>query len=189
MKNSIYDKRQVPSIHTGCSLAETGAGDYDDFDNPLKELEVIPEGTEEKWLLTMDKKYMGFDGEITEVEHVLKPEVKSPEFVREEPLITITVPEKVHPIIFLKETVANLEHAWVFISKDVEAKLRELPIMYHQNTVAYGEFFRFENFDEISLQRVKYFDDWKVFYEWKFNDENFTRTDTPEFIIQLEMQH
>lgn len=188
MKNSIYNKREVPSIHPGCSLAETGASDYDDFDNPLEALEIIPKGKENEWLFKQVRTYMGFDGETVEVKYMLSPEAKAPSYVREEALVTITVPEGVHPITFLKETVANLEHAWVFVSKEVAERLRKLPTKYYQDTVAYGEFFRFETFDEISLQKVKYFDDWKVLYEWSFERERFMRPDAPEFIIQLEMK-
>lgn len=188
MKNSIYNKRKVPSINPRCSLAETGRNDYDDYDNPLKALKVIPEGTEDRWLIEETKECESFDGEYLKIERVLRPEVKAPACVRNETLVTITVPEGVHPITFLKETVANLEHAWVFVSKEVAKMLRKLPTKYYQDTVAYGEFFRFETFDEISLQTVEYFDDWKVLCEWEFEGDKFARTANPEFIIQLEMK-
>ena len=67
MKNSIYNKREVPSVHSGCSLAETGAGDYDDFDNPLKALDIIPEGKEVPFVKNVNK-YVS-DGEHYEDVH------------------------------------------------------------------------------------------------------------------------
>lgn len=190
MKNNTnnQDKRVVPSVHSGCSLAETGWSEYDDYDNPLKSFKIIPEGTESNWLVDEVNEYDGFDGKSVEIVHVLKPEIIDPSYVRDEALITITVPEGVHPITFLKENVSNLDQAWVLLSKNVVETLRELPNRYHQKTVAYGEFFRFENFDTVSLQEIEYFDDWKVLLNWEFDKEKFERNDTPDFIIQLKMK-
>jgi len=63
-----------------------------------------------------------------------------------------------------------------------------MPYRYHQATVAYGEFFRFESFDEISLQDVKYFENWKVFLEGKISEKEVYRPDEPKSIIEVVME-
>lgn len=182
--NSV--KTVVPSIKSRCSLAETGKNEYDDYDNPLLPLRIIPHGTEPRWVTEEVEEYEGFDGNSVNIRRALKPGIYDPSCVREEPVVIITVPEDVHPIAFLKGIVADLNQAWVFVTEKVVERLRKLPTKYHQATVAYGEFFRFENLDTISLQAVKYFDDWKVFLDWEFDGKKFTRKDIPEFIILLE---
>lgn len=188
MKHIISNGRNVPSIPCGCSLAETGRSEYDDYDNPLKALKVIPEGTEDRWLDKAVEYYTAYEEETVEVVNSLKPGIDSPSDVRDEGIVTITIPKDVHPIEFLKKIVANSDRAWIFVNESIVETLRKLPTKYHQNTVAYGEFFRFENLDTISLQAIEYFDDWKVILDWEFDGEKFTRVDVPEFIIQLELR-
>lgn len=188
MKNSKNNNvKNVPSIHTGCSMAETGYNDYDDFDHPLKALDIIPEGKEIPFVKTVDS--YSADGEDCEVVgFTLPPEMENPSSVREEPLVTVVVPSGVHPITFLKEKGVDIENSWIFMNDDVADVLRKMPYRYHQATVAYGEFFRFENFDTISLQSVKYFDSWKVLLDWEFDGKKFERNDTPECIIEVVME-
>ena len=186
MKNSINERRNVPSIHTGCSLAETGYFDYDDYNNPLGELDIV-EGTEVE-LLEERTQRDGFDGPYLEIKIKLPPEVKKPADARKEPLVTITVPLGVHPIAFLKEKGVEITKAWVFMDSSVVETMRKSPRRYHQESVAYGEFFRFENFDTISLQEVKYFDTWKVLLEWEFDGEKLQRPEIPETIIEVVME-
>ena len=75
-----------------------------------------------------------------------------------------------------------------FLHKNVVDVLRSRPLKYHQKTVAYGEFFRFEDLDEISLQEVEHFTDWKIIFEGKIDGEVFYRPDTPELIIEVVME-
>jgi len=188
MKNSNNNYvNNVPCIHSGCSMAETGWSEYDDFDNPLKPLDIIPEGKEN--LLVKNVNSYTYNGEDYEdVDFGLPPEMENPSTVREEPLVTVIVPSGVHPITFLKEKGVNIENSWVFINNDVADVLRKMPYKYHQATVAYGEFFRFENFDTISLQFVKYFDNWNVLLDWEFDGKKFVRNDKPECIIEVVME-
>ena len=187
MKNSIYNKREVPSVHSGCSLAETGAGDYDDFDNRLEDLDIIPDGKEISFVRNEDS--YRYDGEEhVNVELTLPPKIQNPSSVREEPLVIVVVPVGVHPFTFLKEKGVNMEKSWIFMHNDVVDMLRKMPYRYHQATVAYGEFFRFESFDEISLQDVKYFKKWKILLEGKICGKELYRTDTPERIIEVVME-
>ena len=186
MKNSIYNKREVPTMHPRCSLAETGAGDYDDFDNPLGALNIIPEGTDIQ-LLEEKEQHDGFDGPYVDVKLSLPPEVERPSHVRKENLVTVEVPSGVHPFTFLKEKGVDIENSWIFMNDDVVDTLKKMPYRYHQVTVAYGEFFRFESFDEISLQEVEYFKKWKIILEGKICEKEFYRTDSPESIIEVVM--
>lgn len=180
-KNNV----NVPnSIHSGCSLAETGSHDYDDFDNPLAPLDIIPEEADIQFVENCRQMFDGFDGPYLEVRRVLPSGIKSPSDVRKEILVSVTIPSGEHPIDFLKRHV-EITNAWVFLDSNVLEALRKLPHKFHQATVAYGEFFRFEDFDTISLQEVQYFDDWKVLKNWNFDGEEFSRVDTPDFIVQL----
>lgn len=99
----------------------------------------------------------------------------------------MAVPLGVHPITFLKENgiVEGIENAWVFMNKDVVDVLRKMPYKFHQKSVAYGEVFRYENFDIISLQEVKYFSDWKIVREGEINEKRFFMPDAPEVIIEV----
>ena len=187
MKNSIFNKKEVPAVHPGCSLAETGRGEYDDFDNPLKPLDIIPESKKES-VLKKDLKPYVCDGEnYEEVKYVLSHEIVNPAQVREEALVTVVIPSGVHPVTFLKEHL-DIEKAWVFMHNDVVQILRDMPRRFYHDTVAYGEFFRFENFDTISLQKVEHFDKWKVLVEWDFGEGVCVREDIPEFIIELVIE-
>ena len=185
MKSSIFNKREVPAVHPVCSLAETGRGEYDDFDNPLKPLDIISEGDKELVLKEELKPY-GCDG-YTEVNHLLDDKIVSPSQLCKKGLVTVAVPSGVHPITFLKENGIDvgIEKAWVFMKKDVVDVLRKMPYKFHQKSVAYGEIFRYENFDIISLQEVKYFLDWKVVLEGEINGKKFYRPDVPEIIIEV----
>lgn len=186
MKNSIYNKREVPSVHLGCSMAETGV--YDDFDNPLKALNIIPENKENTVLVRTVEKFIS-DGEYhEEVRCELSSEIENPSHVMDERFtIMVVVPSGVHPFTYLKEIGVDMTKDWVFLHEDVVDVLRKLPCMYHQETVAYGEFFRFEDFDEVSLQKVKYFADWKVILEGKINEEEFYRPERLESVIEVVM--
>lgn len=187
MENSIYNKREVPSIHPGCSMAETGWNEWDDYDNPLKPLDIIPEG---KVIHFIERKteYKGCDGPYVDVKIELPSEFEHPSSVREEPLVTVTVPSGVHPITFLKEKGVDIENSWIFMNNDVVEAIQKMPYRYHQATVAYGEFFRFESLDTISLQSVKYFDSWKVLLDWEFDGKEFVRIDNPVSIIEVVME-
>jgi len=114
--------------------------------------------------------------------------MENPSSVREEPLVTVVVPSGIHPIAFLKGNGVNIQKSWVFMNNDVADVLRNTPYKFHQATVAYGEFFRFENLDTISLQFVKYFDNWKVLLDWEFDGKKFVRIDKPECIIEVVME-
>ena len=186
MKDNKNTNVNVPCIHSGCNLAETGASDYDNFDAPLGALDIT-EGQDVQ-LVEERNQRDGFDGPYVEVKVTLPPQVQNPADVREEPMVTITVPSGVHPITFLKEKGVEITKAWVFMDSNVVKTLRKLPRRYHQNTVAYGEFFRFENLDTISLQEVKYFDHWHVLLEWEFNGEKLQRPEIPETIIEVVME-
>lgn len=188
MKNSIYTKREVPVMHPGCSMAETGAGDWDDFDNPLGEFNIIPEGKESLLVRNVDE--YRFDGETQkEVYYTLPSEIEKPSSIRDESVITVFVPSDVHPFSYLKEIGIDItKAAWIFLHKDVIDVLRKLPWRHYLDTVAYGEFFRFEDFDTVSLQKVEYFPEWKVILEGKVGEQEFYRPDTPEYIIELVME-
>ena len=187
MKNSIYTEREVPMMHPGCSMAETGASDYDDFDNPLPAFNVIPEGKE----IPFVKKECStpYDGSecYKYTEYILPSDIKTPADVREEPRITVVIPEGIHPFTYLKESGVDFTKTWIFLSMDVIATMRKLPVHFHHATVAYGEFFRFVDLNEISLQKVEHFPDWKMIFEGKLDDEEFYRTETPECIIEVVM--
>jgi len=187
--NSIYTEREVPSVHPGCTLAETGAGDYDDFDNPLKSFNVIPEGKEDTVLVRTVKKYIS-DGEYHEDFHYeLSSEIECPSDALEEQFsITVVVPSGVHPFDYLKKSGVNIANAWVFMHKEVVDNLRTLPYKHHLETVAFGEFFRFEDCDTISLQCVEHFPNWKVILVGKINEEDFYRPESPETIIEVVMK-
>lgn len=181
------NKAYVPYIHPGCSLAETGRGEYDDFDNPLRALDIIPEGKEISFVRT-EKTYR-FDGEdYVDIKFALPPEMKNPSSIRKEPLIAVIITPGVHPITFLKEKGVNIENAWIFMHEEVVETLRKLPYRYHQKTVAYGEFFRFEDFDTISLQTVQYLPNWRVVLNGQINGKEFSRPSTPECIIELVIE-
>ena len=185
MKNSIYNKREVPSVHFGCSMAETGASDYDDFDNPLAPLNVIPEG---KDILFVENRteYTGIDGKYEDVKRELPAGLENPSSVREEPLVTVVVSSGVHPITLVNPEVIN--HAWIFYRKDVVEEIRKFPYKYQQDSIAYGEFFRLENCDSFSLQKVEYFEGWRVLRECEINGIVYQRPEVPEYIIELVME-
>ena len=188
MKNSINNKeKNVSCIHPGCGFAETGRSDYDDFDNPLKAIDIIPQGTEIRLIETKNVQN-GLDGPYLEITRQLPPEVARPSDVRRESLVTVIVPAGEHPIDFLKEIGVDITKAWVFMEEKVVKTLKEFPCKFHQKTVAYGEFFRFENFDTISLQTVEYFDSWRVLFNWEFDGKKFGRTEEPEVIIEVVME-
>lgn len=186
--NSIYNKREVPGVHTGCSMAETGAYDYDDFDNPLGKLNIISK--EKECLLVRNVDTYQYDGENhANVYYTLSSEIQNPSSVREETTIKVVVPSGIHPITFLRERIMiDVSEAWVFLHKDVVDVLRKLPCRYHQNTVASGEFFRFEDFTEISLQEVEYFSKWKVIFELRDDEGMILRPWLPKFIIEVVME-
>lgn len=185
MKNSIYNQKEVPSIHTGCSLAETGASEYDDFDNPLGELDIIPRGTDIHFVEERNE-VEGFDGPYVEVKVTLPLEIQNPSSVRDEPLVTVVVSSGVHPITLFNPEVIN--HAWIILDKDVVEKIREFPYKFQQDTISYGEFFRLENNDSFSLQKVKYFEGWRVLQECNIDGTIFQRPKYPEFIIEMVME-
>ena len=186
--NSINNKvNNVPSVHKGCSMAETGWNDYDDFDHPLKPLDIIPKGKEIPFVKT-EASYRADGEDYVDIDFKLPPEMESPSSVREETLVTVTVPYGVHPFSYLKAKGVDVSQAWVFVHKDVVDVFRKLPYRFHQETVAYGEFFRFENFDTISLQTVKYFSNWKVILEGRFDEGMFFRPDIPKIIIEVVME-
>lgn len=185
MKNSIYSKREVPSIHPGCSLAETGAGDYDDFDNPLGAFDIVSEEKKKEVLTKKIETWKGYDGECTEVEFVLKPEIKFPSSVRNEHLKLIPILYGDDPFISLKNMGIDFENSWVLISGAIVDALRKKPCSYHHETIAYGEFFRFLDGDEISLQNVKYFEKWKIILEGKICGKEFYRADKPTHIYEV----
>jgi len=182
--NSINNKvNYVPN------MAEPRFTDFDDLDNPLKPLDIIPEG-KENFLKTEAKPYE-YDGEKhMNVSYILTSEIKNPSDVREEQLVRVVVPSGVHPITFLKENGigVDIEKTWIFMNNDVADVLRKMPYKFHQATVAYGEFFRFENFDTISLQKVKYFPDWNVVLEGKIDEKVFGRPEIPQIIIEVIME-
>lgn len=186
MENSIFNKRQVPVMHPGCSLAETGAAEFDDFDNPLKPLDIVPVGTD--ILVEMESVWESFDGRHVEVYLKLPEGIENPSSVRQESHEIVVVPLGVHPVTFLKEKGVDITTAWVFMHEEVVKTLRKLPCRFHQKTVAYGEFFRFEDFDTMSLQEVEYFPKWRVVYEGEINEKRFHRNDTPERIIEVVME-
>ena len=189
MKNSSnnYEKKNVPSIQCGCSLAETGRNEYDDYNNPLKPLDIIPQGKEIPFVKNVNS--YRYDGEEYEdINFTLPPEMENPSSVRDELLVTVMVPSGVHPITFLKENGVDIENSWIFMNNDVVDVLKKMPYKFHQATVAYGEFFRFNNFDTISLQAVKYFNNWKVLLNGEFDGKKFVRIDKPECIIEVMME-
>lgn len=184
MKNSIYNEREVPMMHPRCSMAETGAGDYDDFDNPLKSFNIIPEGKED--LLIRHVEAYKYDGENhEEVSYTLPCGIENPSSVREEPLVTVVVSSEVHPITLLNPEV--IKNAWIFCKEDVVEEIRKFPYRYQQDTIAYGEFFRLENCDSFSLQKVEHFEGWRVLRECEINGTVYQRPDVPEYIIELVM--
>ena len=185
MQPSIYNKREVPSVHPGCSLAETGWNDYDDFDNPLGPMNIIPKAKIETLLEEVAIPYK-FDGErYVDITYKLSPEIKSPSEVRDEPHVKVIVPSGVHPFVFLMENGSiDIKNSWVFMNKDVVDVLRRMPCRCHQASMAYGEFFRFENFNEIVLQDVSHFS-WGIIREGKLNGEIFDRPDIPQTIIEV----
>ena len=186
--NNFNEKRNVPVIHPGCSLAETGHGEFDDFDNPLAPMNIFPEGKNIQLLEEVERNE-GFDGPYLEITRKLPPELeKQPSSVREEPLVTVTVPSGMHPITCLKEMGIDINNSWVFMNEDVVNMIRKMPYRYHHASVAYGEFFRFENFDTISLQTVKYYDSWNVLLNWEFDGEKFVRDEEPVSIIEVVME-
>ena len=180
--------KYVPSNkHPGCSLAETGLSDYDDFDNPLKPLDIIPKG-KEKLLIRTVYSYKS-DGEYYEdVFYKLPSEINSPSQVREEFLVSLVVPLGMHPFTFLKEKGVDITNAWIFMNEELVEKLRQFPNKFHQPSVAYGEFFRFESGDSVSLQSVEYFKDWKVLLNWEIDGKKFIRNDMPGYIIEMVME-
>ena len=187
MKHSIYTEREVPMMHPGCSMAETGANDYDDFDNPLPEFKVIPEGKEIPFVKKEEETVYDGSDSYKHIEYSLPPEIKTPADVREEPRVTVVIPKGVHPFTYLKDSGVDFTKAWIFLRKDVVETLRKLPVHFHHDTVAYGEFFRFVDLNEISLQKIEYFPDWKMIFEGKLGGEEFYRTETPECIIEVVM--
>ena len=154
MKSSIFNKKEVPAVHPGCSLAETGRNEYDDFDNPLKPFNLIPE-EEKEVVLKKELTPYECDGEKhVGVNYVLSDEIVSPSQLCKKSVVIVAVPSGVHPITFLKENgiVEGIEKAWIFLNIDVIETLRKLPIRFYHDTVAYGEFFRFPCMDEVVLQ-------------------------------------
>lgn len=184
--NSINNKKEVLYIHPGCSMAETGFDEYDDFDNPLKLFDFVPEGKEVPFERHVEN-YKADGEEYEDVYLNLPPEIKNPSQVRDEPNVTVNVPVGVHPVTFLKDIGVDFTKAWVFIRKEVVETMRKLPLKYHQNTIAYGEFFRFEDFEEVSLQGVMYLPEWRIILEGKIGGEDFKRIENPECIIEVVM--
>lgn len=183
MKNSIYNKKEVPERI--CSMAEEYL--YDDFDNPLGSFGIIPKGKEDTVLVKTVENYVS-DGEYYEdVHYELSTNIQSPSDAMDEHFtLVIVIPEGVHPFTYLKECV-DMNKEWIFLNKDVVEVLRKAPCKYYQKTIAYGEFFRFEDFDEVSLQDVQHFTDWKVILEGKISTEEFYRPERPETIIEVVM--
>ena len=187
MKNSIYEtNREVPSVHTGCSLAETGWNEYDDFDNSLKPLNVIPGEKKDEVLQEKFISSQGFDGYYDDKKLELLPEFTKPSSLRTEPLVTITVPSGIHPITLLKPEVIN--HAWIILDKDVVEKIKDFTYKFKQNTFAFGEFFRLENNDTFTLQKIEYFEGWRVLRECNIDGVIFQRPECPEFIVEMIME-
>lgn len=186
--NSIYNKKEVPTtIHTtGCSMAETGRNDYDDFNKPLKPLNVIPEEKKDEVLKENYIPCKGYDGDYMDVKLELLPEFTKPSALRPEPLVTVTVPAGIHPIALLNPEAIN--QAWIILNPEVVKELRKFPYKFQQDTVAYGEFFRLENNDSFSLQEVKYFEGWRVIRECNIDGVVYQRPENPEFIIEMVME-
>jgi len=185
--NKNNNVNNVPSIHSGCSLAETGWNDYDDFDNPLGELKIIPK--EKEGLLVRNVEAYKVDGEYhKEVSYILPSDIQNPSSILEKATVTVAVPSGIHPITFLIGKGIDISEAWVFLHEDVVDVLRKLPCRYHQNTVARGEFFRFEDFTEISLQNVEYFPKWKAIFETKIKGGTIFSPWVPGFIIEVVME-
>lgn len=185
--------KNVPeNVRIGCNMAETGLhdtgwNDYDDFDHPLRPFDIIPEGSD----VTLDevREQCNVDGEeFFDTHYVLPAEFTKPSSVRDESLVTIIVPNGMHPFDFLKQSGVSIEKAWIFMDEDCVEAMRRLPNKFHQATVAYGEFFRFEDNDTISLQAVKYFLTWKIALNCEVEGKTFERPESPECIIQMEMQ-
>jgi len=187
MKNSSSNMREVPRIHPGCSMAETGYNDYDDFDNPLRPLDIIPEDRKGKVLSEEKTQEKGYDGYYVDKKLELLPEFTKPSSVREEQYVTILIPSSGGVDFVTLFGGINFKKAWVFMNEDVVEELRKHPYKYHNKTVAYGEIFRLEDNDTFWLQDVKYFDGWKVLLKCEINGEVFHRLEKPEFIIQFEM--
>jgi len=188
MKNSTNNNvNDVPSIHTGCSMAETGRNDYDDFDNPLKPMDIIPEAQKNEVLVERRTQCQGYDGPYEEIEVKLLPEFRKPASVREESHITLYIPSGVHFLDLFKEKSENLEKTWIFLHKDVVEELRKFPIKFYHDSVAYGEIFRLKNDDSFSLQEVEFYHDWKVLLNCEIDDKKISRCEKPEVIIQLEL--
>ena len=181
MKNSLNNNENyVPS------MAEPRFADFDDLDNPLKSFKVIPEEKKDYVLQEKENPCNGDGGSYVDTKLELLPEFTKPSSLREEPLVTITVPSGIHPITLIKPEVIN--HAWIILSKDVVEKLREFSYKFKQNTIAYGEFFRLENDDSFYLQRVEHFDGWRVLRECQINGETFRVPECPEFIIEMTIE-
>ena len=190
MNNNINNtSAKVPNtrIHSGCSLAATGRFNYDYFDEPLAPFAIIPEETDIQFIKE-ERAGRGLDGPFVDVKYRLPDGMENPSSVREEPLVTVAVPVGVHPFTFLKEKGVDIENSWIFMNNDVANVLRKMPCRFHQVTIAYGEFFRFEDFDTISLQTVEYFPDWKVIMDGKIGEKEFNRTDKPVSIIEVVME-
>ena len=189
MKNisKNIEERNVPSIHPGCSLAETGWNDYDDFDNPLKALDIIPEDTKKMVLEEKSIPCEGEDESYVVVKYQLKPGFTTPASVRTESHMNLILSAGVHFMPLFKEKGVNLEKAWVFMDEKFVEELRKFPYKHHLDTVAYGEFFRLPNNDTFSLQEVEYFEGWRVVCKWQIDGKGFVRPETPQIIIQLTL--
>lgn len=189
MKKSIIEekrKKEVPSIHPGCSLAETGWNEWDNYDDPLGALNPIPEG-KQSLVQQVIEPYESEGDRYVNVHYALPSEFTKPSDIRDEPKVIIEVPSGVHPFSYLKEQGVDFDNAWVFMHEEVVETIRKLPYRYYQDTVAYGEFFRFEDLDKVYLQKVEYFPDWKVILEGEIADELFCRPDIPPAIIEVVM--
>lgn len=185
MKNSIYNKKEVPAMQI-CSQAENYL--YDDVDNPLGEFDIIPEGKKDTVLVKTVENYVSDGENYEDVHYSLSTGIENLSDVLEEPNVKVIVPFGVHPFAYLKEIGVDFTKSWVFMHEEVVDTLRKLPYKHHLDTVAYGEFFRFEDYDTMSLQKVEYFPKWKVILEGKLSTEEFYRPESPEAIIEVVMK-
>ena len=184
MNSNLDSKKSVPSIHPGCSLAETGGNEYDDFDHPLEPMLVVDESSMIEERIPYND---GIDGPYVEVKKRLPDGIQTPADAREETVITIAI-KNFHPLFAVKKLIADVTSAWIFLDPQAVKYLEEFQYKFRQNSVSRGKFFRLPNNDTFALQQVKYFEGWECLHEWEIDGKKFERTETPEFIIQVVMK-